>query len=122
MIYRARERQMGYGRPIGILGVNYTLHSIASFAANVGHAQGITLKVTDRAGTSLTAGGAHGLVSLANDPRVRAALAGRTGLLDYTPVLAGARHGPEELSAYAPVAGTGWTVIASISRTARRAT
>jgi PAS domain S-box-containing protein len=105
------------GRPVGILGVNYSLQSIQSFAANVGHAQGITLKVTDRVGTSLTAGGALGLVSLAGDPRVRAALAGRTGLRDYTPRLADGRHGPEELSAYAPIAGSGWTVIASIGKT-----
>jgi PAS domain S-box-containing protein len=104
------------GRPVGILGVNYSLQSIQSFAANVGQAQGITLKVTDRVGTSLTAGGARGLVALARDPRVQAALAGRTGLRDYTPLLAGGRHGPEELSAYAPVPATGWTVIASIGK------
>jgi PAS domain S-box-containing protein len=104
------------GRPVGILGVNYSLESIQSFAANVGRAQGITLKVTDRVGTSLTAGGARGLASLSGDPRVQAALAGHTGLRDYTPLLAGGRHGPEELSAYAPVPGTGWTVIASIGK------
>jgi hypothetical protein len=104
------------GRPVGILGVNYSLASIQSFATNVGRAQGITLKVTDRVGTSLTAGGARGLVSLAGDPRVRAALAGRTELQDYTPLLAGGRRGPEELSAFAPVAGAGWTVIASIGK------
>ena len=104
------------GRPVGVLGVNYSLQSIQSFAASAGQAQGITLSVTDRAGTSLTAGSAHGLVSLAGDPRVRAALAGRSGLLDYTPILAGGRHGPEVLSAYAPVAGTGWTVIASVDK------
>jgi PAS domain S-box-containing protein len=102
------------GHPVGILGVNYGLQSIAAFSASVGRAQGITLTVTDRIGTSLTAGGAHGLVSLADDPRVEAALAGRSGLLDYAPVVAGGSRGPKELSAYAPVAGTGWTVIASI--------
>jgi signal transduction histidine kinase len=106
------------GRPIGILGVNYSLQSIASFATNVGKAQGITLKVTDQIGTSLTAGGAHGLVSLATDPRVVAARAGRSGLLEYAPVLPGGRHAPEELSAYAPVPATGWTVIASVPRSA----
>jgi diguanylate cyclase (GGDEF)-like protein len=102
------------GHPIGVLGVNYTLDSIRRFAGNVGRAQGITLQVTDRLATSLTAGGGHGLVSLAADPRVRAALNGRSGLLDYAPVLPSGRRGPEELSAYAPVAGTGWTVVASI--------
>jgi Cache domain len=58
------------GRPVGILGVNYSLQSIRSFALHAGRAQGITLSVTDHAGTSLTAGSSHGLVSLAGDPRV----------------------------------------------------
>jgi PAS domain S-box-containing protein len=102
------------GVPVGILGVNYTLQAIAVYATHVARAQGITLEVTDRVGTSLTAGGAHGLVSVAGDPRVKAALAGRTGLLNYAPRQAGGGHGPAELSAYTPVAGTGWTVIASV--------
>ena len=104
------------GRPVGVLGVNYSLEAIRSFAANVGRAQGITLTVTDRTGTSLTAAGGHGLVSLAADPRVRAARAGRTGLLEYAPLMPGGQRGPDELSAYAPVAGTGWTVVASIPK------
>ena len=102
------------GRPVGILGVNYSLNSIRSYAANVGRAQGITLTVSDQRGTSLTADGNHGLVSLARDPRVRAALAGRSGLLSYAPVLPDRGRGQKELSAYAPVNGTGWTVVASI--------
>lgn len=106
------------GHVIGILGVNYSLNSIAAFANHVGDAQGITLRVTDRRGTSLTAGGVHGLVSLASDPRVRAALAGHTGLMNYTPVNAGGGRGAKELSAYAPVQGTGWTVVASVPRSA----
>jgi len=102
------------GHPIGVLGVNYSLESIGAFAAGVGAAQGIALHVTDRTGTSLTAGG--GLVSLAKDPGVKAALAGRSGLLDYSPVLADGHHGPEVLSAYAPVTATGWTVTASVNK------
>jgi len=102
------------GRPIGVLGANYSLQSIGAFAASVGRAQGITLEVTDRAGTSLTAGGAHGLVSVAGDPRVRAALAGHSGVRDYAPLLAGGHRGPKQLSAYAPIAGTHWTVLAWI--------
>jgi PAS domain S-box-containing protein len=102
------------GKPLAILGANYSLKSIGTFSANVGRVQGIDLTVTDRAGTSLTAAGAHGLVSLADDPRVRAARAGRTGLVNYAPDRRGGRHGPRELSAYTPVAATGWTVVASI--------
>jgi PAS domain S-box-containing protein len=102
------------GAPVGILGANVSLQSIRSFAASVGKAQGITLTVTDRSGTALTGGVGKGLVSLLGDPRVKAALAGHTGLLNYRPVLAGGGRGPAQLSAYTPVAGTGWTVIASI--------
>jgi PAS domain S-box-containing protein len=102
------------GPPVGILGINYSLQSIAAYSRTVGHAQGITLTVTDKIGTSLTAGGTHGLVSLAADPRIKAALAGKTGLLEYAPLLRGGGRGPKELSAYTPVAGTGWAVIASI--------
>jgi PAS domain S-box-containing protein len=102
------------GPPVGILGVNYSLRSLGAYSAEVARSQGITLQVTDHVGTSLTAGGAHGLVSLARDPRVRSALAGHTGLLNGAPLRAGGGHRPVELSAYTPVAGTGWTVIASI--------
>jgi PAS domain S-box-containing protein len=102
------------GTPVGILGINYSLRYLTAFSTHIGRAEGISLDVTDRVGTSLTAGGSHGLVSLAGDPRVKAALSGRSGLLDYAPVLSGGVRGPKELSAYTPVAGTGWTVVASI--------
>ena len=101
------------GKPIGILGINYSLQSIRSLAAHVGAAQGISLKVTDGVGTSLTGDSKSGLVSLAHDPRVRAALTGHTGLLEYAPALPGGSRGPMELSAYAPIPATGWTVVAS---------
>jgi hypothetical protein len=101
------------GQPVGVLGVNYSLTSIRSFAGDVGGAQGISLLVTDGVGTSLTSRGKNGLVSVAHDPRVRAALAGRTGLMDYAPASSDGGSGSVELSAYAPVPGTGWTVVAS---------
>jgi diguanylate cyclase (GGDEF)-like protein/PAS domain S-box-containing protein len=104
------------GKPIGVLGVNYSLASIGAFAAGVGRAQGITLDVTDRAGTSLTAGGRNGLVSLAAEPAVRAALAGHSGLLEHSLQLTDRRRGPELLSAYAPVSATGWAVTASVNK------
>ncbi|MGB8179154.1 MAG: PAS domain S-box protein [Acidimicrobiales bacterium] len=102
------------GQPVGILGVNYGLEAIKTFAGNVGRAQGITLILTDRTGTSLTSGGAGGLHSIANDPRVHAALEGHTGTVEYTPVLSDGRRGPAEMSSYAPIAGTGWAVVASV--------
>jgi PAS domain S-box-containing protein len=102
------------GQPIAILGVNYGLQAIKTFATNVGSAQGITLTLTDRTGTSLTSGGADGLISLVSDPLVRAALAGRTGTQEYAPLLSKGHRGPNELSSYAPIAGTGWAVVASV--------
>jgi PAS domain S-box-containing protein len=104
------------GQRDGILGVNYGLGAIKSFATHVGRPQGVTLTLTDRAGTSLTAGGAHGLVSLNSDPLVGAALKGRTGLSTYTPVLGDGRRGPTELSAYEPIGATGWAVVASVRK------
>jgi PAS domain S-box-containing protein len=103
---------------IGVIGINYSLLFVASYAADVGKAQGITLQVTDRNGTSLTAPGDPGLVSLASDPRFKAAHAGNSGLVDYAPTLPGGGRGPHQLSAYTPVAGTGWTIIASLPKRA----
>jgi hypothetical protein len=104
------------GRPVGILGANYLLNFISSFSSHVARAQRITLTVTDRVGTSLTGEGPHGLISLAADPLVRDALKGQTGLREYAPVLPGGGRGQDPLSAYTPVAGTGWAVVASIPK------
>ncbi len=103
------------GRPVAILIALYSPDSIKAFAAELTAAQGITLTVTDRAGTLLSAGGRQGLASLTGDSRVAAALAGRSGLAQYSPVLASGGRGPRELSAYTAVAGAGWTVTASVS-------
>jgi PAS domain S-box-containing protein len=102
------------GKPVGILGVNYGLQYIHSYSAKIASAQGIALIVTDRVGTSLTAGGEKGLISLAGDPGVLAAQGGRSGLLHYSPLLEGGGHGAPQLSAYTQIPGIGWTVIASV--------
>ena len=102
------------GRPVGILIAIYSLDAIRGFADQIARAQGISLTITDRAGTLLSAGGGHGLASLSGDPRVAGALAGRSGLLQVSPLLGAGRRGPRELSAYTPVVGTGWTVSASV--------
>ena len=102
------------GQNVAILGVEYGLSAITTFARHVGRAQGITLTVTDGSGTSLTAGGAHGLISLERDPRVHAALDGRTGLITFAPAVAGGRRGPAQVSAYAPITGPHWAVVASV--------
>jgi len=104
------------GRPVGILAVIYSLDAVADFSRSIAQAQGIALTVTDRSGTLLSAGGGHGLTSVASDPRVAAARAGRAGLLTYAPPRRGGGHDGAELSAYAPVTGSGWTVVASVSK------
>ncbi len=50
-----------------------------------------------------------GLVSAAQDPRVRRALAGQTGIVSID------THGGRVLSAYTPVGDLGWTVLADVS-------
>jgi PAS domain S-box-containing protein len=102
------------GTRVGIIGIEYSLSFVKSFAATIGRAQGVNLVVTDQAGTSLTANSTHALTSLLGDPDVRAARAGHSGLRDYTPAPSDGKPGTEELSAYSPVAGTGWTVVASV--------
>ena len=103
-------------QPLDILGINYSLAYVHAFSASIGRAQGVSLIVTDRTGTSLNDRGALGLISLSRDPRVHAALEGHSGLLDYAPLLANGKRAREELSAYTPVASTGWTVVASIPK------
>lgn len=110
------------GQKVGILGVNYGLGAIKSFAAHVGQAQGISLTLSDGAGTSLTASGSTGLISLNHDSLVRLALAGRSGISTYAPRLPGGRRGPTEISAYAPIAKTGWAVVASVRESVAFAT
>ena len=102
------------GRPIDILVGLFSLDSIQALSTDLGRVQGITLTVTDQNGTVLSGGGWHGLVSLAGDPRVQDARAGHSGLADFAPALPGGGRGPKELSAYTPVTGTGWTVMASV--------
>ena len=99
---------------VAILGVVYPLDTIADFADGLAHAQGLHLIVTDQRGTLMAGTGIHapavdGLVSVASDPRVREALAGRSGLTRSIEV------DGDALSGYAPVPGTGWTVTAEVN-------
>jgi len=105
----------GTGRPLGILGVAYTLEAIKGFARQVAMAQGIQLTVTDKRGTLLTAPtaptqvpDATGLVSIMGDHRVSQARAGLSGTI-RTHTETG-----DVLSAYAPIEAIGWTVTAEV--------
>ena len=102
------------GHPLAMIVAIYSLDSLHAFSTNIARAQGVSLLVTDQAGTLLSAGGGHGLVSVIGDLRVQRARAGQTGLLNYAPSRPSGGRGPKELSAYSPVAGSGWTVTASL--------
>ncbi len=98
------------GRPIGILAVTYRLDALSAFATDLGEAQGVQLLLTDQRGSVLVGDGGDrsggDVPSALSDPRVRAALDYRTGT---------GRVDMGEgtvLSAYAPVKGVGWAVIA----------
>jgi PAS domain S-box-containing protein len=99
------------GEPVAIIAAIVSLDAISAFSADIADAQGITLTITDQEGTLLSAGGQAGLVSLAGDPRVRAAAGGGRGSMTHSP---GGGDGARDLSAFASVPSTGWTVIASI--------
>ena len=81
-----------------------------SLAAHVARTEGVQLIVTDRQGRVLvghsTKSSPRALVSAARDPRVQAALAGRSGVTRSTTTQGDA------LSAYVPVTGLDWTVTA----------
>ena len=98
------------GRPLAIIVAGYRLAHIQRLAETLEAAHGVRLKVTDQRGVLVaTPGGVGGrLVDRRRDPRVAAALAGRSGTLELdTP-------DGRRLSAYAPVRDVGWTVTASV--------
>ena len=101
------------GATLGILAATYTLATVRSYVVEVGRASRVALLVTDQAGGVVAdaSGAPLDLRSLAGDPRVRAALAGRSGTSD-----ANVSNTPT-MSAYAPVTGTHWAVIASVRST-----
>ncbi len=91
-----------------ILVAAYRVARIQAFAEGFAKDWGVDLTVTDQRGVALAAEGARtsGLASRSADPRVAAALRGRAGVSEIT------REGEGILSAYTPVKGLGWTVIA----------
>jgi signal transduction histidine kinase/CheY-like chemotaxis protein len=101
----------GPGRQVAILVAAYSVEYLQEFAEGVAAAQDVTLKVTDQRGTLVAQPGKTPtkLVSRRSDPRVVAALAGQSGIVELDT--------PEgrRVSAYAPVVpDIGWTVTASV--------
>ena len=100
----------GSGPVIGYLSFGYQLTAIQQFVASFEHGQAVALTVTDQLGAIVaTPRPSPGLVSAAQDPRVRRALAGQTGIVSID-----TRSG-RVLSAYTPVSDLGWTVHADVS-------
>jgi signal transduction histidine kinase/DNA-binding response OmpR family regulator/HPt (histidine-containing phosphotransfer) domain-containing protein len=90
-------------KSLGILVVGYRVAAIGRLAQRSGDAQHLKLTVTDQRGVGLAQGGPG-----SGDPRIRAALAGRSGVTE-TGV-----EGRRVLAAHAPVEGLGWAVITEV--------
>jgi PAS domain S-box-containing protein len=99
------------GNVLGVVVVGYRLEAIRAFSRRLAEVQRVELTVTDQQGHLLSGAGSElpGLPSVSSDPRVRAALAGRSGTLGGT-----GADGPA-LSSYRPVDGLGWAVVAEVS-------
>ncbi|MEO3887757.1 response regulator [Nonomuraea sp. B5E05] len=97
-------------RMLGILTVVYSLDAIQKFAEQAANAQGISLLITDQAGVLVADPGRklYALTSLREDPRVDAALAGRTWNGTFRGI------DGTVLSASEPIPGIGWTVTAEV--------
>jgi PAS domain S-box-containing protein len=104
------------GKLLGVLAATYGTAELANFVASIESIQGVALTVTDGTGQLLAAPGRtwDGESSLAEDPRIAAALAGARGIL---------RVPSEEgdlITSYAP-SRTGWAVVAEIPEKRARA-
>lgn len=97
------------GRFIGILTATET-DRVQAFTDDFGREFHAEITVTDQAGTVVASTGqaSSRLISEASDPLVTRALAGRKG------TRVGTVDGDRTVSGYAPVPGTGWTVVAEV--------
>lgn len=97
------------GRLVGVLTATVPRRT-QDFTDAYGNEVGATVTVTDQAGVVVGATGdiSERLVSRAQDPLVAQALRGRSG------VRVGDVDGERTVSGYAPVPGTGWTVLAEV--------
>jgi signal transduction histidine kinase/DNA-binding response OmpR family regulator len=98
------------GKLLGILVAAYDFDHVTRFTASFLAQEDVTLRVTDKRGTLVASGDdvPTSLVSARGDPRVVAALQGRTGITELDT--------PEgrRLSAFAPVPGIKWAITASV--------
>jgi signal transduction histidine kinase/CheY-like chemotaxis protein len=107
-----RERRVAgqRGKLVGILVAGVSLDHIQGFTEDLAGAQDVKLKITDQRGFLVASSDATPtrLIDRRGDPRVAAALRGRSGVgvFDTTD--------GRRLSAYAPAPAIGWTVTASV--------
>ncbi|MBA2321031.1 MAG: PAS domain S-box protein, partial [Deltaproteobacteria bacterium] len=97
------------GEIAGFVIAGFGTDSVRAFTESFARSQGVSLTIVDQRGNLIAAPGDDrpGLVPLGDDPRVAAALAGRSGILEVggkTPML----------SSYAPAPTLGWAVIAEM--------
>jgi PAS domain S-box-containing protein len=97
-----------YGRVVGVLAMGYRLDGVRTYAEKLGNAQHVDLTITDQTGTVLAGAGSapSGMVSVATDPRIAAALSGRAGTTSVRTA-----DGPT-ISSYHRVPQYGWVVLA----------
>lgn len=107
-------RSEGNGPVVGYIVAGYSLGGIEEHVLNVSKTLGVDLTVTDQQGTVVAQPGAAptSLVSVADDSRVKAALTGGSGVSTFK------KQDRTVLSAYAPVAGTGWGVVTEVPASA----
>jgi hypothetical protein len=101
----ALVKSMKTGATLGILSVGLERRT-QELVTKVSRTQGLGIVVTDQAGDVVALSGVSSdeIVSMRDDPLVRAALAGRSGTMIDDDSIAG----------YAPVPTTGWTVSARL--------
>lgn len=101
--------------PFGVLVATYDVESMRAFVEETAAAQDVRLVVTDQRGTVVAAPDLPrgGLLSRARESEVAAALRGGEGVTERETA------GQEILSAYTPIPGLGWAVVAQVpTRTA----
>ena len=95
---------------VGYISTGYSLDGVQNHARQLGELHGVQITVTDQRGTVVASPNEipSSIVSHREDPRVQAALAGRSGI-DELEI-----NGVDTLSAYAPVNETGWVILAEV--------